>query len=321
MNDGLDAIKSLMAISQTTRSMLLPITMIIGAVFHGFFGRLGDLQPYLIFTMLFISFTKVSASDLKVGKLHIILLAFQLLTSFIIYYALRGWNETVAQGLMICAFTPMAMAAMVIASMLGANPNTIATYSLLSNISVAVMAPIVFSYIGVNTDIPFWNSLGMIVAKVAPLLILPFAGAWFLEKVAPKAHAVVRRHQDLSFWIWCVAVTIAMGRTVSFIIEQPASNYATELFMTVGALLLCLINFSIGRHYGVKYGDPAAGGQALGQKNTILAIWMSQIYLEPLASIAPAAYLIWQNIVNSAQLYRYKNAVSVALQSKSKRGN
>lgn len=309
-----------MVISQTTRSMVLPVMMAAGALFHGFFDRLGALQPILIFSMLFISFTKVPAREIRVGKLHMVLLAFQLVSGLAIYLALRGWNETVAQGLMICSFTPMAMAAMVVSSMLGANPCTVASFSLVSNVATAVTAPVLFSYIGINTDISFWSSVGIITAKTIPLLVLPFAAAWLLEKLVPAAHAVVRRRQDLSFWIWCFAVTIAVGRTVSFVLEQPSSNYTVGFMLMAGALLLCLVNFSIGRYYGIKHADPAAGGQALGQKNTILAIWMSQVYLEPLASIAPAAYMIWQNIVNSIQLYNYRSGTD-ALRRQAKQIN
>ena len=47
-----------------------------------------------------------------------------------------------------------------------------------------------------------------------------------------------------------------------------------------------------------------AGGQSLGQKNTVLAVWMAQSFLDPIASIAPTAYIVWQNFVNSYQIYR-----------------
>lgn len=43
--------------------------------------------------------------------------------------------------------------------------------------------------------------------------------------------------------------------------------------------------------------------QGLGQKNTVLAIWMALTYLHPVSSVAPAAYVAWQNTINSAQLY------------------
>ena len=42
---------------------------------------------------------------------------------------------------MICVLAPVAMAAVVIAGMLGADVATMATYSLLCNMAVAVYAP------------------------------------------------------------------------------------------------------------------------------------------------------------------------------------
>ena len=52
----------------------------------------------------------------------------------------------------------------------------------------------------------------------------------------------------------------------------------------------------IGRYYG----DPVSSGQGLGQKNTILAVWMAQTYLHPLTAIAPSGYILWQNMINSS---------------------
>ena len=44
---------------------------------------------------------------------------------------------------------------------------------------------------------------------------------------------------------------------------------------------------------------------SLGQKNTVLAVWMAQSFLDPISSIAPTAYIVWQNFVNSYQIYRH----------------
>ena len=44
--------------------------------------------------------------------------------------------------------------------------------------------------------------------------------------------------------------------------------------------------------------------EALGQKNTVLAIWMAYTYLNPLSSVGPGSYVLWQNIINSYQLWK-----------------
>ncbi|MGL5317864.1 MAG: transporter, partial [Bacteroidales bacterium] len=47
-----------------------------------------------------------------------------------------------------------------------------------------------------------------------------------------------------------------------------------------------------------------ACGQSLGQKNTILAIWLTHTYINPMVAIAPASYVLWQNCINSYQLWK-----------------
>lgn len=69
-------------------------------------------------------------------------------------------------------------------------------------------------------------------------------------------------------------------------------------------MVICVVQFGVGRMLGRRYGDAAAGGQSLGQKNTVLAVWMAQSFLNPISSIAPTAYIVWQNFVNSYQIYK-----------------
>ena len=45
-------------------------------------------------------------------------------------------------------------------------------------------------------------------------------------------------------------------------------------------------------------------GQACGQKNTVLAIWVGYTFLDPLTSVAGGFYTIWHNLFNAWQLYR-----------------
>lgn len=280
--------------------------MLLGGMFHGFMDRLGSVPQYLIFAILFITFTQISLKDIRFSGLHWILLCIQIFAGIAVYLSVRCFSEVAAQGLMLSVLAPAAMASVVIAGMLGANVTTVAVFCLLSNASVAFIAPVLFAAIGAHSGIPFMYSALLVLSKVGPLLILPFLLAWSLEKLAPKWHRAVRDRQEISFWLWAASLTIVIGRTVKFIVEQPRENILIEVVLGAGALLLCLAQFSLGRYIGGRYGDKVAGGQSLGQKNNILAIWMAQTYLDPLSSVAPAMYVIWQNIVNSCQLWRCK---------------
>ena len=80
------------------------------------------------------------------------------------------------------------------------------------------------------------------------------------------------------------------------------------IWLALGALAVCLIQFKIGRMVGRRFGDPVSGGQGMGQKNTVLAVWIALAYMNPVASIAPASYIAWQNIINSWQIMRHKSS-------------
>ena len=42
----------------------------------------------------------------------------------------------------------------------------------------------------------------------------------------------------------------------------------------------------------------------LGQKNTGFAIWIAFMYLTPLASVGPGCYILWQNTINSIEIWK-----------------
>ena len=104
--------------------------------------------------------------------------------------------------------------------------------------------------------------------------------------------------------MWLVSLAVIIGRTTSFILDLDGAEGGLEIALAFVALVICLFQFKVGRALGRRYGDPAAGGQSLGQKNTVLAVWMAQSFLDPISSIAPTAYIVWQNFVNSYQLWK-----------------
>lgn len=62
--------------------------------------------------------------------------------------------------------------------------------------------------------------------------------------------------------------------------------------------------FGAGKIAGRYFNDYISCGQGFGQKNTLLAIWVAYTYLSPVISIAPSSYILFQNIVNSWQLWQ-----------------
>lgn len=283
---------------------MLPVALIGGAIFHQWMGYVTFLSPYLIFAMLFITYCKLRLSDLKLGRFEWGLLFIQLILSAVIYAILAPFNHIAGAGVFICIFVPTATAAPVITSMLGGSISRVATYSLLCNLVVAAIGPLVLAAIGDNADMTFLQSFLLILGQVAPLLILPLVCALLFRKLLPKIHSYVVKRQELSFYLWAVSLFIIVGSCVSFAIRSwTPENNIIMIFLCLGALMACIIQFYIGRRYGKSFKDPVAGGQALMQKNTVLAVWLALQYMNPIASVAPAAYIAWQNIINSWQLF------------------
>lgn len=284
---------------------LLPITIIIGIAFHDQLTILSPITPYLLSLMLFITYSRISWSDIRLTKFHYILLAIQYVGSALIYLTVRPFNETLAQAVMICVLAPTATSAPVIANILGGNIASVAAFSMFSNLSVAFVAPLYLSLIGqTGNEVPFITSFWYIFRKVVPIIVLPFFIALFLKKVSPNIHRKVRSAQIVSFYIWAAALTVVIGNVANFVIAQNDEKYTLEIVIGLISLAVCLLQFATGRMIGSRFDRTIAGGQGLGQKNTILAIWLTQTYLNPVASLGPGLYVLWQNLVNSYQIWR-----------------
>ena len=292
------------------KSLMMPLAMVVGAIFYPWMGYITFLSPYLIFVMLFITYCKLTPHDFKPGKFELSLLGVQMILAALAYFSTFFWNRTLAEGLLICFFIPTATAAPVITSMLGGSISKVATYSLLCNAMVALVGPIVLAALGDHPEISFTDSFILILKQVFPLILLPLALAMAMRKYTPKLHAFVVEKQQLSFYCWCISLLIVVGSCTSFAIQHwtPEST-GTMVLLALGALVACLVQFKLGRKIGNHFGDVVSGGQALGQKNTVLAVWLALAYLNPMASIAPAAYVAWQNIINSWQLMRHQSRV------------
>ena len=178
---------------------------------------------------------------MRLQPLHLWLLTAQIVFSVAVYGILLPFSPTVAQGGMICVLTPIAMAAVVIGGMLGADIVSMTTFSLLCNMTIAVVAPFILSVVGSGDC-----SLAVILARVAPLLILPFAAAQGCRALIPKVSGWVAAHSQISFYLWLVSLTVIIGRTTTFILDHPEADGAVETALAATALVICLVQFRFG---------------------------------------------------------------------------
>ena len=290
---------------QKLKSYVLPIAIVLGLLLHDYCAAFSVVVPFIIFTILLLTFSAVDITKLRFRPLFVWILLFQVGVSLGGYALLRvlNVNEIIAEGVLIGVLCPVAASVAVVSTMLGADRNTVTSFSVIGNLAIAFVAPIYFSFIGVNQDMPFLTSFLHILRRIGTVIGLPFFIALALQLCLPKANAFLSRYKGLAFYLWAVALFLTLGQTIHFIVLNGKGNWSSILWLGVSALLFCIIQFGLGKWIGSKYGDTIAGGQLLGQKNSAMGIWMANHYLNPLASVFLAFYSVFQNLFNSWQLW------------------
>ena len=266
------------------------------------------IQPLLIFTMLFITFCKVNPRHLRLCKWHLWLLLIQAgsFTLLALIQILLPENlnlRVILEGAMICMICPTATAGAVITRKLGGKVTHITTYTILINLVTALLIPLLVPFVHPNPDLNISTSAVLILGKVFPLLLLPFLSAILLRYLSPRLHFMFSHCQELSFYLWALALALATTVTTRSIVHSDVS-VETQLWLVVISLICCGIQFYYGKRIGRHYGDSITAGQSLGQKNTVLAIWMGYTFFSPITSIVGGFYSIWHNLVNTYQLYQ-----------------
>ena len=118
------------------------------------------------------------------------------------------------------------------------------------------------------------------------------------------------RYADWAFYVWGGALTFAIYLATRALVTSRVSVWGTILIALV-SLACTLIQFAVGRAAGRmlakdeegSMSDAITAGQALGQKNSGFLIWLGYSYLTPVTSVAGGLYSIWQNLINSLELF------------------
>ncbi len=289
---------------RTIRPYLMPFAMIIGVIFYNKLHQLAFITPFLIGFILFLTYLRIDFKKIRLKKEHFILLGLQISLSIIIFILVQFIDISLAQGMMICILTPTATSAPVIVRILKGNVETLLSYTILSNMVLFIIAPIMLTIVQKSQSINYYQSFIEISKQTSFLLIVPFLMAFLISKIAKKDFLKTNNINIISFLLWLIALAIVTSKTLYFIFLQKQENYLLEVLMFFGALFVCWLQFFLGRKIGKKYHSVIAFGQSFGQKNTILAIWFAQTYLNPISCLVPSAYIIWQNSFNSWQIWK-----------------
>lgn len=293
---------------QRFRPYVLPVAIVLGLLLHRWCAMFSFLVPFIIFCILLLTFTAVDLRRLRMTMLDLWLILFQIVVSTSCYLAitLLGGSHIVAEGVLIGVLCPVASSVAVVACILGANRETVTTYTIVGNLMVAVVAPVAFTLIGDHPEMGLWNSFLLMTSKIASTLALPFFLAALLQFMLPSVNNFIARYKGLGFYLWAVALLFTLGQTIDYIFLNGEGNWASIAWLGGLSLLFCIIQFGFGRWLGRRYGDVIGGGQLLGQKNSAMGIWMANTFLTPLSSVFLAFYSVYQNLFNAWQMAKMK---------------
>lgn len=267
------------------------------------------LQPLLIFLMLFLQFSKISPRDLHFRPWNIALLVLQggffLALAALALQLPEGLPRILAEAAMLCLVCPTAIAAGVITDKIGGSLPAIMTYLALINCLVSLLIPAVLPMLHPMDGLSFVQGTLLLLRRVFSSLILPTLLAWLVRWRMPRMQRFLEAHVGWAFYIWSLSLTILMVLTTRILVISRLGLGSLALLGLV-SLACCVGQFALGRWIGRRGGrtDSITAGQAFGQKNTSLMIWIGYSYMTQETAIAGGLYCIWHNLVNSWELYR-----------------
>lgn len=316
-----------MNIVRFIKDWTLPVSMGIGAAAYLLFAFTPQLDaagtqmapffaailPLFMFLVLFVTFCKVDFRKLHPVAWHAwvalfqllfigVLMAFLLFPLSTIHYSPS--TKILLEALLMCVISPCATAAAVVTQKLGGSLEQMTTYTFLSNFLTALLVPICFPLIEKSADITFLTAFLKILHEVFLVLVMPMLLAYIVKHYLQRLHRKIIAIRDLSYYLWACSLMIVTGTTVRNIVHAEASVWLLTAIALLG-LIICIVQFAVGRFIGHYFDHTQEAGQALGQKNTAFAIWLSSVYLNPLSSVGPGCYILWQNIVNSIEIWKH----------------
>ena len=291
------------SVIRLVKDWTLPLAMGLGTLLYLLFAFTPSLDaaarffdpifnrflPFFMFLILFVTFCKVDFRQLRPVGWHFWTGLFQVL--FI--------------GVLMCVISPCATAAAVVTQKLGGSLEQMTTYTFLSNFITALLVPVCFPMIEKSADMTFLSAFLLILREVFLVLIVPMFLAYIVKHFFHRLHQQIISIRDLSYYLWACSLMIVTGATVKNIVHADTTIILLLAIAFLG-LLMCVVQFSVGRFIGHYFGRTQESGQALGQKNTAFAIWMAYTYLNPLSSVGPGCYILWQNIVNSIEIWQHR---------------
>ena len=315
-----------MCILRFLKDWTLPVSIALGIIIYFVFAEIPALQPVVdwftpiskpilpsfMFLILFTVFCKVDFKKLRpvrwqawVALQQVVFVL--ILVGLILVFHLKGEPLILLEAILACVIGPCAAASSVITAKLGGSMEQMTTYTFISNFIAAILIPLCFPLIEKGEHITFMSAFLGILYQVCTVLVVPMVLAFIVKHCFHRFHRWIINIKDLSFYLWGGSLVLVAGTTMRNIMHANTSLMFICVIAVLG-LMLSIVQFATGRFIGHYFNSTTESGQALGQKNTPFAIWAASAYLNPLSTVGPGCYVLWQNIINSFELWHHQKS-------------
>ncbi len=281
------------------KSVLLILAILLGAIITQA-SVFSYLIYYLLMFMLFFPFLEweIHTKIFKERRIYIVLLL-NIIIGLSVYFILKQYNNDLAIAALLIGIAPTATACPSIISYLKGRVDFSVASVMITNLFMSLFIPIVIYKIS-NVAI----SISTIFFQTLILILIPLISGQIIHKKLPRIFNFLIKFKQFGFYTWLVVCFLAVSKA-SFFIQN--SNVSLKIIILVSLVsgIICLLNFNIGKIFGGE-NLSLEMSQSLGQKNTMLAVWIGLTYFNPLITLGPIFYLIWHNLYNAYQLAFYK---------------
>ncbi len=259
------------------------------------------LIRYLIMLILFCSLLDVkvevrSVLSPRLGTIIAMMMAIAGVTAW-----MSNWFSTeLALAAFMIAMAPTAAAAPVMTRFLDGRVDYVMASVVVTNSFSAIALPLVLPLLSPNEQTSI-NLVGLI--NTLTVVLLPLGITQFMQHFAPQLVKVLEPAKGAGFYFWMAAIYLATAKATHFIEAESTSPWSVIVEIAGISLLLCTLNFGLGRWLG-GYDWGQEMGQSLGQKNTLFSIWVCLTFLTPAIALGPMFYVVFQNLYNSYLLAR-----------------
>ncbi|MEM6835797.1 MAG: hypothetical protein AAF609_02995 [Cyanobacteria bacterium P01_C01_bin.120] len=259
------------------------------------------LIRYLIMMILFCSLLDLkvdakTAINPRLGAVLALMMAIAGLTAWV-----GSWfSPDLALVAFVVAMAPTAAAAPVMTRFLDGRVDYVMASVVVTNGFSAIAMPLVLPILGPNHAVGI-NFLGLI--NTLTVVLLPLSVTQLMQRWTPQLIDKLQPIRSAGFYFWMAAIYLATAKATHFIEAESTSPWSVIVEIAIVSLLLCAINFGLGRWIG-GYDWGQEMGQSLGQKNTLFSIWLCLTFLTPAIALGPMFYIVFQNLYNSYLLAR-----------------